>query len=144
MISQHLEFKVKIQNDPNKQIATTTENSVPWSDLNFPKVWRNRPALDCHVFVPSQNPWFCGVWRYAHDQYTNPLARPLPTALQVVRTSLDFIEENVWKVSSTHPRVSLPCDKRLTLYSPWSSLPSFSLMFITPLNFKCRTSTGYF
>ena len=37
-ISQHLEFKVKIQNDPNKQIITTTESPVPWSDLNFPKV----------------------------------------------------------------------------------------------------------
>ena len=24
------------------------------------------------------------------------------------------------------------------------SLPTFSLMLITPLNFKCRTSTGYF
>ena len=28
-ISQHLEFKVKIQNDTNKQITTTTESSVP-------------------------------------------------------------------------------------------------------------------
>ena len=34
----HLESKVKIQNDPNKQITTTTESSVPWSDFNFPKV----------------------------------------------------------------------------------------------------------
>ena len=31
-ISQHLEFKGKIQ------ITTTTERCVPWSDLNFPKV----------------------------------------------------------------------------------------------------------
>ena len=37
-ISQHLEFKGKIQNNPNKQITTTTERCVPWSDLNFPKV----------------------------------------------------------------------------------------------------------
>ena len=37
-ISHHLELKVKIQNYPNKQITTTTESSVPWSDLNFPKV----------------------------------------------------------------------------------------------------------
>ena len=37
-ISQHLEFKVEIQNDPNKHITTTTESSVPWSDLNFAKV----------------------------------------------------------------------------------------------------------
>ena len=28
-ISQHLEFKVKIHNNPNKQITTTTESSVP-------------------------------------------------------------------------------------------------------------------
>ena len=28
-ISQHLEFKVKIQNNPNKHITTTTESSVP-------------------------------------------------------------------------------------------------------------------
>ena len=34
---------------------------------------------------------------------------------------------------------SLPCDKRLTLYSRRPSLPAFSLMFLTPLNFKCPT-----
>ena len=28
-ISQHLEFKFKIQNNPNEQITTTTERSVP-------------------------------------------------------------------------------------------------------------------
>ena len=28
-IGQHLEFRVKIQNDLNKQITTTTESSVP-------------------------------------------------------------------------------------------------------------------
>ena len=32
----------------------------------------------------------------------------------------------------------------LTLYSPRPSLPTFSLMFITHLNFKCRASSGYF
>ena len=31
-----------------------------------------------------------GFWRNAHDQYTNPLARPLQIALQVVRTSFEF------------------------------------------------------
>ena len=31
-----------------------------------------------------------GFWRNAHDQYTNPLARPLLIALQVVRTSFGF------------------------------------------------------
>ena len=41
-------------------------------------------------------------------------------------------------------KFSLSCDKRLTLYSPLPSLPTFSLMFITPLNFKCWMQTGYF
>ena len=41
-------------------------------------------------------------------------------------------------------KFSLAPEKILTLYSPRPSLPTFSLMFITPLNFKCRTSTGYF
>ena len=41
-------------------------------------------------------------------------------------------------------KFSLPCDKRLPLHSPRHSLPTFSLMYITPINFKCRTSTGYF
>ena len=117
-MNKPLEFEVKIQNDPNKQITTTTESSVAWSDFNFPKVcsktlfyrstlrWflsalrsymlhipksaeensfkrkrkphtmtekrhkinklsnfqnisivGNSPALDPHVFVPSQNRW---------------------------------------------------------------------------------------
>ena len=38
MISLHVEFKVKIENNPNKQITITTESFVPSSDLNFPKV----------------------------------------------------------------------------------------------------------
>ena len=33
---QHLKFKVKIQNNLNKQITTIAESSVPWSDLTFP------------------------------------------------------------------------------------------------------------
>ena len=41
-------------------------------------------------------------------------------------------------------KFSLPCDKKSTLYSPQPSFPTFSLMFIVPFNFKCRTSTGYF
>ena len=41
-------------------------------------------------------------------------------------------------------KFSLPCDKRLTLYSSRLSLPTFLFMFTTRLNFKCRTSTGYF
>ena len=41
-------------------------------------------------------------------------------------------------------KFSLPCDKRLTLYNPRPAFPTFSLMFVSPLNFKCWTSTGYF
>ena len=41
-------------------------------------------------------------------------------------------------------KFSLPCDKTSTLYSPRPSLPTFSLMFIVPLNFEYQTSTGYF
>ena len=51
MISQHLEFKDKIQNDSNKQITTTTECSVPWSDLNFPKVC-SKTLLDSSTLQP--------------------------------------------------------------------------------------------
>ena len=36
-------------------------------------------------------------------------------------------------------KFSLPCDKRSTLYSPRPSLPTFSLMFFTPLNFNGPT-----
>ena len=38
-------------------------------------------------FVKTVDLWF---WRNAHDQYINPLARPLLIALQVVRTSFAF------------------------------------------------------
>ena len=38
-----------------------------------------------------------------HDQYTNPLARPLLIALQVVRTSFG---ENVWEVAFPHLTVT--------------------------------------
>ena len=33
-------------------------------------------------------------------------------------------------------KFSLPCDERFTLYSPRPSLATFSLMFITSLNFN--------
>ena len=36
-------------------------------------------------------------------------------------------------------KFSLPCDETSIIYSPRPSLPTFSLMFFTPLNFKCRT-----
>ena len=35
-------------------------------------------------------------------------------------------------------KFSLPCDETSTLHSPRLSVPTFSLMFIGPLNFKCR------
>ena len=52
------------------------------------------------------------------------------------------------KINYQVEHYSLPCDERLTLYSPWPSLVTFSLMFITPLTlnagrqlviFKCST-----
>ena len=64
--------------------------------------------------------------------------------------SFDLVTDDVMVVKELSGRTllsrefSLPCDKRVTLYSPRPSLPTFPLMFITPLNFKCRTSTGYF
>ena len=39
--------------------------------------------------------------------------------------------------------LSLPCETS-TLYSPRPSFPTFSLMFIAPLNFKFQAKTGYF
>ena len=48
-----------------------------------------------HVFVSSY-----GFWRNAHDQYSNPLARPLLIACKLWEHRLDFISENVWEVAS--------------------------------------------
>ena len=42
------------------------------------------------MFLFFSRPLIYGFWRNAHDQYTNPLARPLLIALQVVRTSFGF------------------------------------------------------
>ena len=58
--------------------------------------------------------------------------------------SLFWSREKVSGRTLLSRKFSLPCDKRLTIYSPWPSLPTFSLMFITPLNFEYRTSTDYF
>ena len=44
--------------------------------------------LPCFCFF--SRPLIYGFWRNAHDQYTNPLARPLLISLQVVRTSFGF------------------------------------------------------
>ena len=47
-----------------------------------------RPQPQCFRFF--SRPLIYGFWRDAHDHYTNPLARPLLIALQVVRTSFGF------------------------------------------------------
>ena len=53
-----------------------------------------------------------------------------------------------WKILSGRTLVSckfsLPCDETSTLYSPRPSLPTFSLMFITPLNFKAGRKLVFF
>ena len=41
------------------------------------------------LFLLKGKALILGTWRNAHDQYTNPLSRPL-TALQLVRTSFGF------------------------------------------------------
>ena len=48
------------------------------------------PSTAMFSFLLKTRPLICGFWRNAHDQYTNPLARPLLIALQVVRTSFGF------------------------------------------------------
>ena len=49
---------------------------------------RNNPALNAMTLFLEL--FIFGLWRNVHDQYTNPLARPLMIALQVVRTSYRF------------------------------------------------------
>jgi len=47
--------------------------------------------FDCHAcFCFFSRPLIYGFWHNAHNQYTNPLARPLLIALQVVRTLFGF------------------------------------------------------
>ena len=52
----------------------------------------NRPGYEAEFLLKSVDLnvdlWF---WRNAHDQYTNPLARPLLIALQVVRINIVWI-----------------------------------------------------
>ena len=48
----------------------------------------SRLRLPCFCFF--SRPLIYGFWRNAHDQNTNPLARPLLISLQVVRTSFGF------------------------------------------------------
>ena len=53
---------------------------------------RNSP-VPCFLFFSGSRPLIYGFWRNAHDQYTNPLARPLLIALQVPRRL--SVDENV-------------------------------------------------
>ena len=65
---------------------------------------RTSPAFDRHVFVLKL---IYGFWRNTHDQYTNPLARPLLITLQVVRTSFGFHLRECMEVASPAPELNL-------------------------------------
>ena len=51
----------------------------------------------------ENEPLIYGFWRNVHDQYTNPLARPLLTALQVMTTSSVFHLRECIESSSPPP-----------------------------------------
>ena len=53
--------------------------------------------------------------------------------------SLFWSSKKNYQVEHYFPQIFSASDKMLK-YSPRPTLPTFSLMFITPLNFKCRTS----
>ena len=115
---------------------------------------RNSPAFDCHVFCFFWRPLIYGFWRNAHDQYTNPLARPLLIALQVVRTSFGFhlrecmrssspprIKrfrrfEDDWYFLGVHMRLSTRCKTWFTpgSYANYFSLKSRSLSLTSHMN----------
>ena len=61
---------------------------------------QSRLLLPCFFF---SRPLIYGFWRNGHDQYTNPLARPLLIALQVVRTSFGFHLKECMGSSSPPP-----------------------------------------
>ena len=56
--------------------------------ITKPWWWETIPSLNAMILFLE--PLIFGLWRNAHDQYTNPLARPLMIALQVVRTLFRF------------------------------------------------------
>ena len=56
--------------------------------ITKPWWWETIPPLNAMTLFLE--PLIFGLWRNAHDQYTNPLARPLMIALQVVRTLFRF------------------------------------------------------
>ena len=58
-------------------------------------------------FCSFSKPMIYGFRRNAHDQYTNPLARPLLIALQVVRTSWFTMYRQCTGSSFLHPLVLL-------------------------------------
>ena len=66
----------------------------------------SRLRLPCFCFF--SRPLIYGFWRNEHDQYTNPLARPLLISLQVVRTSFGFhLRECMGSSSPPPPAASL-------------------------------------
>ena len=66
---------------------------------------QSRLGLPCFCFF--SRPLIYGFSRSAHDQYTNPLARALLMALQVVRTSFGFhLRESM---GSSPPSPPPPC-----------------------------------
>ena len=119
-ISQHLEFRVKIQNDPNKQISWLSlglhqnntglhcfggsySSAISSYMLHIPNSTEENcvkekqirhyvwKAFDRHVFGPSQNRW-SWVYYVMHMISTQIGWRdPWWWLRQVVRTSLDFI-----------------------------------------------------
>ena len=56
--------------------------------ITKPWWWETIPPLNAMTLFLE--PLIFGLWRNAHYQYTNPLARPLMIALQVVRTLFRF------------------------------------------------------
>ena len=59
--------------------------------------------LGPHCFSSFSKPLIYGFWRNAHNQYTNPLARPLLIALQVVRTSFGSSFNRMYQMGSSSP-----------------------------------------
>ena len=51
---------------------------------------RERAVWDMETSAYFSRRLIYGFWRNAHNQHTNPLARPLLIALKIVRTSLGF------------------------------------------------------
>ena len=99
-------YMLHIPNSAKGNCLTEKENHTlclksDIKSINLRIIVRNSPAFDCHVFCFFSRPLVYGFWSNAHDQYTNPLARPLLIALQVVRTSFGFHLRECIRVSSS-------------------------------------------